>query len=68
MFSWTLNNIAIFILCPDILSILLKNNKGIKGITIDSLEYLISQYADDTTFIFYGSSESLNNAMRVLLR
>ena len=44
----------------------MRNNKGIKCINIDGIEYLISQYADDTTFFFDASSESLNNTMQVL--
>ena len=33
------------------LSTLVTNNKGIKGIAVDSTGYLISRYADDTTII-----------------
>ena len=31
---------------------LIRNNDNILGIKIGSIEFLISQYADDTTFIF----------------
>ena len=55
----------IFFICAENVSILVRNNKGIKGITVDGTEYLISQYADDTIFILDGSSESLNNSMSV---
>ena len=50
----------------EILSILVKNNSDIKGITIDGEEYLISQYADDTTFTLNGSPESLYSTMTLL--
>ena len=45
----------IFIICAEILSILVKNSSDIKGITIDGEEYLISQYADDTTLTLNDS-------------
>ena len=44
-----------FYVCAKMLCILMRYNKGI---TIDGIKYLISQYADDTTFILDGSSES----------
>ena len=47
------------------LSMLVRNNTSIKGINIDGTEYLTSQYADKTTFILDGSSESLNNTTSV---
>ena len=56
----------IFIICAEILSILVKNNSDIKGITIDGEEYLISQYADDTTFTLNGSPETLYSTMTLL--
>ena len=56
----------IFIICAEILSILVENNSEVKGITIDGEEYLISQYADDTTFTLNGSSESLYSTMTLL--
>ena len=58
----------IFILCAEILSILIKNNDRIKGITIDGEEYKISQYADDTFLLLDGSDKSLNTALDTLDR
>ena len=54
----------IFIICAELLSILVRNNNNIKGITIDGTEYQISQYADDTTFILDESPQSLENTMK----
>ena len=48
----------IFIIYAKIVVIMVTSNKGIKDITIDVTEYLISQYAADITFILDGSSES----------
>ena len=56
----------LFILCAEILSILIRNNSKIKGININGKEYKISQYADDTTLTLDGSNESLSNTMQVL--
>ena len=52
-------SVYIFILCAEILNIKLKNNKNIKGIHINSKEYIISQFADDTTLFLDGSDKSL---------
>ena len=56
----------IFILCAEILAILVRNSKDIKGITIDGEQFLISQYADDTSFILDGSPRSLAKTMEIL--
>ena len=45
----------LFLLCAEILGILIRNDKEIKGITIDGEEYKISQYADDTSLMCDGS-------------
>ena len=49
----------IFIICAEILAILVQNANDIK-------EYLISQYADDTSFMLDGSPKSLNNTLLIL--
>ena len=54
------------LLCAEILGILIRNNKEIKGITIDGEEYKISQYADDTSLMCDGSPTSLDAILRVL--
>ena len=56
----------IFLLCAEILGILIRKNKEIKGIKIDDTEYLISQYADDTSIILDGTPESLDASLRLL--
>ena len=60
-----------FIIYAEILAIIVRNNDATKGINVDGQEYLISQYADDTSFILDGSSESLygtiNHIMHVYL-
>ena len=40
----------IFILCgAEVLSLMIKSNKDIKGININGMEYNLTQFADDTT-------------------
>lgn len=50
----------IFILSAEILSIKIRNNKNIKGIKIDSFEYELTQFADDTFLLLDGSKSSLD--------
>ena len=54
-----------FLVCAEILAILVRQQDGIKGITIGNVEFLVSQYADDTSFILDGFQESLENCMEV---
>jgi competence transcription factor ComK len=46
---------------------MVRNSYEIKGIKIINLEHELSQFANDTTFILNGSSNSLNQALEVLL-
>lgn len=56
----------IILLCAEILGILVKKSREIKGITIDDTEYRLSQYADDTSLILDGSPASLDASLRLL--
>ena len=53
----------IFLLCAEILSLLIKANKDIKGIKIANITYKLSQFADDTTLLLDGSEKSLNETL-----
>ena len=44
----------VFVLCAEILASMIRDNKYTKGISINDLEFKITQYADDTTLILDG--------------
>lgn len=44
----------LFILCAEILGIMIRQNKNIKGIFVQNKENKISQYADDTQPVLNG--------------
>ena len=44
----------------------LRLHKGIKGITIGSIEYLISQFADDTDLYLSYEQETITNTFKTL--
>jgi hypothetical protein len=56
----------LFILCAEILSLLIKNDNNITGIKINNQEFRISQYADGTSLLLDGAEKSLLNAMKIL--
>ena len=47
-------------------SIKIKQNGKIKGIKINNNDFILAQYADDTTVILDGSEESLNETLHEL--
>ena len=55
-----------FILCAEILSVRIRNNKNIKGIKIDNTEIKFSQYADDASAFLDGSKQSLEEILQEL--
>ena len=56
----------IFILCVEILGILIRNCNDIKGIKISNIELKVIQYADDTALILDGTDNSLRVALSLL--
>lgn len=56
----------LFILCAEVLAVLIKQNKNINGIKVNTVEFLVSQYADDTSLLLDGTEQSLRNTMKVL--
>ena len=55
----------LFALCAEILANAVSNNKNIRGIQIHNKEYILSQYADDTT-AFVSDASSAQNLFETL--
>ena len=55
-----------FIICAEVLSIMLKQTKEIKGIYVKEKEYKLTQFADDTTLFLDGTKKSLQSSLSVL--
>ena len=56
----------LFILSVEILGILIRNNVKIKGIKLGNVEYLLSQFADDTSMTLDGSEKCLYAVLETL--
>ena len=56
----------LFILCAQILCLMILQNKDLTGITLNKTEIKLSQYADDTTLILDGSGRSILAALNTL--
>ena len=56
----------LLILCAEILGKMVRQNRDIKGLTINGTEYKLSQYADDTQLILDGTEKSLKAALNSL--
>jgi hypothetical protein len=57
----------LFLICAEILSLMIRQNDKIKGIKINAAELLLSQFADDTTLGLDGSERSFNEAIATLI-
>ena len=55
-------------MCAEVLAINIRNNKTIKGISVDNHEIKLSQYADDTSILLDGSESSLHSALSELYK
>lgn len=58
----------LFILCVEILAIMIRENDDIKGIFINNVEHKLSQYADDTEFMLEGDQKSFETCINVINR
>ena len=56
----------VFVLCAEILSQVLREFGGIKGIEVHGEEFKSTQYADDTTLMVSEDLESVRNIIKVL--
>ena len=53
-------------MAAEVLTLLILNNDRIRGIRIKNLEFKCTQFADDTTLILDGTSDSLESALNTL--
>ena len=56
----------LYLICAEILSLMIRTNNKIKGIKIKNKEILLSLFADDTTLYLDGSEQSFNEAIRTI--
>ena len=56
----------VFVLCAEILSQVIREFDGIKGIKVHGEEFKSTQYADDTTLMVSEDVESVKNIIKVL--
>ena len=56
----------LFIICAQILCLMIIHNESIRGISFNNAEIKLSQYADDTTLVLDGSKRSLMAALNTL--
>ena len=56
----------LFLLCAQVLLMMMVTNNQIKGITVENHHYKITQFADDTTIFLDGSQDSLVAALNTL--
>ena len=57
----------LFIICAEMLALLIKQNIHIKGVTINGKDFVISQYADDISLILDDSEKSLVNCIKTFI-
>ena len=56
----------LFVIAVEILALMIRKNKLIKGIKIDDVNLNVTQYADDTTVILDGTEKSLEQVLTTL--
>lgn len=56
----------IFILCAEIMGLMIRNNILIEGISVMNKEYKLLQYADDTVLLLKGSKNSIKSALSLV--
>ena len=56
----------LFILCLEFLTLAIKHDDHLRGITIKNNEHKCSQYADDTSIFLFASEENLRRCLKIL--
>ena len=58
----------LYLICAEVLSIMVRENEKIKGMNINNKEVLLLQFADDTTLCLDGSEESFYKSIQTLTK
>ena len=56
----------LYLICAEVMSLMITNNKEIKGIKMKDKTNLLSQFADDTTLSLDGTEKSLTEALNTI--
>ena len=56
----------LFILSLELMSAAIKNDASVNGIKINDSEYILSQYADDSSLLLDGNEETLDRSLFIL--
>ena len=58
----------LYLICAEILSLMIRQNENIKGIKINAKDCLLTQFADDTSLCLDGSKKSFEEAIQTLTK
>ena len=56
----------LFVICVEILGIMIRENSNIKGIKVNDIENKVAQYADDTELMMEGDRNSFEEAINTI--
>ena len=59
-------SIYIYLICAEIVSVMLRQKGRIKGINKNEKDFVLSQFADDTTVCLDGSEEYITECIKTL--
>ena len=59
-------SVYLFLICAQVLYIMIESNQDIKGINVNGKEIKVTQFADDTTLILNGECGPLQSALNTL--
>ena len=56
----------LFIICVEILAVVIRENSNVKGLFINNIEHKLSQYGNDTKFLLAGDRKSFECCIAVI--